>query len=248
VSTLQLHDLTKRYGPLVAVDALTFSPTPGKVTGLVGANGSGKSTTLRMLIGLTRPTSGTATIDGLPYAELLQPIRSVGAMVDPQVFHPRRSGRNALRVLAAAADIPVARVDHLLAVVGLTGAARRKVGGYSMGMRQRLALAAALLGDPGTVILDEPANGLDPEGVHWLRGLIRSLAHEGRTVLVSSHLLAELAQTVDEVVIIANGRLIVHERIDVLARRRPGASLEEIYLELTAAAGPVPDYTIAEKS
>ncbi len=159
--------------------------------------------------------------------------RSIGAMVDPNIFHPRRTGRNALRVIARAADIPESRVDHVLAVVGLTDAARRRAGGYSTGMRQRLALAAALLGDPDTLVLDEPANGLDPEGVHWLRGLIKSLAAEGRTVFVSSHLLAELAQTIDDVVIIAQGRLITHEPMADLLTRTHGASLEHVYLELT---------------
>jgi ABC-2 type transport system ATP-binding protein len=233
VARIEFHELTKRYGPVIAVDRLTLSPRPGRVTGFVGANGAGKTTTIRMLLGLTRPSSGTATIDGRPYAELRDPLRSIGAMVDPNVFHPRRTGRNALRVIARAADIPESRVDHVLALVGLTDAARRRAGGYSTGMRQRLALAAALLGDPDTLVLDEPANGLDPEGVHWLRGLIKSLAAEGRTVFVSSHLLAELAQTIDDVVIIAQGRLITHEGVSGLLARASGASLEDVYLELT---------------
>jgi ABC-2 type transport system ATP-binding protein len=233
VARIEFHDLSKRYGPVTAVDSLTFAPTLGRVTGFVGANGAGKSTTIRMLLGLTRPCSGTATIDGRPYAELRDPLRSIGAMVDPNIFHPRRTGRNALRVIARAADIPETRVDHVLALVGLTNAARRRTGGYSTGMRQRLALAAALLGDPDTLVLDEPANGLDPEGVHWLRGLIKSLAAEGRTVFVSSHILAELAQTIDDVVIIAQGRLITHAPVADLIARANGASLEQVYLELT---------------
>ncbi len=233
MARIEFHDLSKRYGPVTAVDSLTFSPTPGRITGFVGANGAGKSTTIRMLLGLTRPSSGAATIDGRPYAELRDPLRSIGAMVDPNVFHPRRTGRDALRVIARAAEIPAPRVDHVLAAVGLTNAARRRTGGYSTGMRQRLALAAALLGDPDTLVLDEPANGLDPEGVHWLRGLIKSLAADGRTVFVSSHLLAELAQTIDDVVIIAQGRLITHEPVSGLLARADSASLEDVYLELT---------------
>ena len=233
MATIEFHRLTKRYGPLTAVDALTFSPRPGRITGFVGANGAGKSTTIRVLLGLTRPNSGTATIDGRPYADLRDPLRSIGAMVDPNIFHPRQSARNALRVIARAADIPESRVDQVLALVGLTDAARRRSGGYSTGMRQRLALAAALLGDPDTLVLDEPANGLDPQGMHWLRGLIKSLAAEGRTVFISSHLLAELAQTIDDVVIIAHGRLITHEPVAGLLARADRASLEQAYLELT---------------
>jgi ABC-2 type transport system ATP-binding protein len=235
MSLIQFTGLTKRYGDVTAVDDLTFTLAPGRVTGFVGANGAGKTTTMRMLLGLTRPTAGSATIDGQPYADLTAPVRSVGAMVDPDVFHPRRSARNALRVIARAADLPSGRVDDVMAQVGLAGAARRKVGGFSMGMRQRLALAAALLGDPDTLALDEPANGLDPEGVHWMRALIRSMADEGRTVFVSSHLLAELAQTVDDVVIIAHGRLVTHQPMAELLGRAAGGSLEEVYLALTAA-------------
>jgi ABC-2 type transport system ATP-binding protein len=238
---IELQGLTKRYGPITAVEDLTFSPAPGRVTGFVGANGAGKSTTIRMLLGLTRPDAGTATIDGKAYAELRDPLRTVGAMVDPNVFHPNRTGRNALRVIARAAEISDSRVDHVLALVGLTDAAHRRVGGYSMGMRQRLALAAALLGDPGAVVLDEPANGLDPHGVHWLRGLIRHLAADGRTVFVSSHLLAELAQTIDDVVIIAHGRLVAHEPMAALLERANGASLEDVFLNLTGTT-PVDAY------
>ncbi len=233
MAQIEFHELTKRYGHVTAVDGLTFAPQPGRITGFVGANGAGKSTTIRMLLGLTRPSSGTATIDGRRYAELPDPLRSIGAMVDPNTFHPRRTGRNALRVIARAADIPQARVDQVLALVGLTYAARRRSGGYSTGMRQRLALAAALLGDPDTLVLDEPANGLDPEGVHWLRGLIKSLAAEGRTVFVSSHVLAELAQTVDDVVIIAHGRLVTHQPVASLLAHGQNTSLEHAYLELT---------------
>jgi len=231
---IELHGLTKRYGPITAVEDLTFSPASGRVTGFVGANGAGKSTTIRMLLGLTRPDAGAATIDGKAYAELRDPLRTVGAMVDPNIFHPNRTGRDALRVIARAAEISDSRVDNVLALVGLTDAAHRRVGGYSMGMRQRLALAAALLGEPGAVVLDEPANGLDPYGVHWLRTLIRGLAAEGRTVFVSSHLLAELAQTIDDVVIIAHGRLVTHEPMTALLERANGGSLEDVYLNLTS--------------
>jgi ABC-2 type transport system ATP-binding protein len=233
MAVIELNQLTKSYGATTAVDGLTLTVPPGRVTGFVGANGAGKSTTIRMVLGLTRPTGGTALIDGQRYAELPHPIRSVGAMVDPDVFHPNRSGRNALRVIARAAAIPDKRVDEVLGAVGLADAAARRAGGYSMGMRQRLALAAALLGDPETLVLDEPANGLDPHGVHWLRGLIRHMAAEGRTVLVSSHLLAELAQTVDDVVIIADGRLVTQQPVADLVRGARSASLEDVYLHLT---------------
>jgi len=236
MSAIEFHALTKRYGSVTAVDNLTFSPADGRVTGFVGANGAGKSTTMRLLLGLTRPDAGTATVNGRRYAELADPLRQIGAMVDPNVFHPNRSGRNALRVIARPAGVSDGRVDDVLDMVGLTAAAHRRAGGYSMGMRQRLALAAALLGDPGTIVLDEPANGLDPQGVHWLRGLIRHLAAEGRTLFVSSHLLAELAQTVDDVVIIADGRLVVHEPMSSLLARAAGSSLEDVYLALTHPA------------
>jgi len=232
VSVIAAQGLTKRYGAVTAVDALSFELVPGRVTGFLGANGSGKSTTFRLLLGLARPTQGTITIGGLRYGQLADPLRQIGALVDPGVFHPGRSGRSALRVIARAARIPAARVDEVLTLTDLTSAAGRRVGGYSMGMRQRLALAAALLGDPETLVLDEPANGLDPEGVHWLRQLVRGLAAEGRTVFVSSHLLAELAHTVDDVLVINRGRLLAHEPLETLLTR--GANLEDVFLELTA--------------
>ncbi len=249
MAQIQFSGLTKRYGAVTAVDNLSFAPAPGRVTGFVGANGAGKSTTIRMLLGLTRPDSGSATIDGKWYAELRNPLRSIGSMIDPNVFHPGRSGRDALRVIARAEAIPDHRVDQVLGVVGLSDAAGRKVGGYSMGMKQRLALAVALLGDPATIVLDEPANGLDPQGVHWLRGLIRALATDGRTVFVSSHQLAELAQTIDDVVIIAAGRLVIHQPMPDLQQRAEGRSLEEIYFVLAGIEDSVaPEVYLKELS
>jgi ABC-2 type transport system ATP-binding protein len=200
--------LTKRFGAVTAVNDLTFDVEPGRVTGFLGPNGAGKTTTLRMLLGLVRPTSGTATIGGRPYREIENPLRTVGASLEATGFHSGRTARNHLRVLAATAGIDDARVDEVLALVGLSDAAGRRVGGYSLGMRQRLALGAALLGDPPVLLLDEPANGLDPGGIAWLRGFLRFLAEQGRTVLVSSHVLSEVQQTVDDVVIISQGRLI----------------------------------------
>jgi ABC-2 type transport system ATP-binding protein len=232
MATITIERITKRYGAVCAVDDLSFSLASGSNTGFVGANGAGKSTTLRMLLGLTRPTSGTARIDGRRYAELRNPARVVGALINPDVFHPRRRGRDALRVLAAASNIPDRRVDEVLELVDLSHAAGRRVNGYSMGMRQRLGLAAALLGDPPTVVLDEPANGLDPMGVRWLRTLLRDLADEGRTVLVSSHQLAELAQTVDNVVVIDHGRLVADGSMRDLVSEGAATSLEDLFLEL----------------
>ncbi len=234
MSTISIEALTKRYGAVTAVDDLTFRVAPGRITGFLGPNGAGKSTTMRILLGLARPTSGRATIDARPYAELRDPLRHVGAVIDASVFHPGRCGRTALRIAARSARIANARVDELLELVGLGNAAHRRVGGYSLGMRQRLALATALLGDPETLVLDEPATGLDPEGVAWLRGLMRRLAADGRTVFVSSHLLAELAQTVDDIVIINRGRLVAHAPMVELLDRTDAASLESFFLEATS--------------
>ena len=234
MTTITLHDLTKRYRDLTAVDHLSLDLRPGAVTGFLGPNGAGKTTTMRMLLGLVRPTGGSATFDGVPYAALPHPARTVGALLDPGVFHPGHRGRSALRIVAAATGVPDNRVDEVLDVVGLTDAARRRVGGYSMGMRQRLALAGALLGDPETLVLDEPANGLDPEGMRWLRGFLRRLAGEGRTVLVSSHVLAELAQSVDDVVIIARGRLVTAGGMSDLLASHHQTDLEELFLDLTS--------------
>ena len=213
MAAISVQGLTKRFGDVLAVDRLSFEVGPGTVTGFLGPNGAGKTTTLRMLLGLVAPTSGTATIDGRPYRELADPLRRVGAVLEAGGFHPGRSARHHLRVLAKAAGLPAGRVGEVLEQVGLAAAGRRRVGGFSLGMRQRLGLAAALLGDPEVLVLDEPANGLDPEGVHWLRGLVRGLADQGRTVLVSSHLLAEVAQTIDRVVIIDRGRLVAQSTL-----------------------------------
>ena len=200
--------LTKQYKRLRAVDDLSFSVRSGRVTGFLGPNGAGKTTTLRMLLNLVTPTAGTATIDGVRYADLPDPIRHVGAVLEASSAHRGRTGRNHLRVICEAAGLPVRRADETLALVGLTPAAGRTFKGYSLGMRQRLGIAAAMLGDPRVLILDEPANGLDPEGIRWMRDLLRGLAGEGRTVLVSSHLLGEMQQLADDVVIVAAGRLI----------------------------------------
>ena len=221
MSAIIISRLTKRYGPVVAVDDLSFDVHPGKVTGFLGPNGSGKTTTLRILLGLAAPTSGTATIGGLPYHQLPDPARQVGAALDGNTFHPGRTAIQHLRIIATAAGIPFGRVDQVLGIVGLADAAGRRVGGYSLGMRQRLSLAAALLGDPGTLVLDEPLNGLDPEGIRWMRATLRTLAAEGRAVLVSSHLLNEVAQTVDDVVVLARGRLVTQGALTGLADRSP---------------------------
>ncbi|WP_068266293.1 ABC transporter ATP-binding protein [Janibacter limosus] len=205
---VEVRNLTKRFGGFTAVDDLSFSVEPGRITGFLGPNGAGKTTSLRMLLGLIQQSSGTATIDGQTYADLDQPLRHVGSALEATNFHPGRSGRDHLRVLAATIGAPDSRVDELLELTGIPAAARKRAGGYSMGMRQRLGLAAALIGDPRLLVLDEPANGLDPEGIRWLRGFLRHLADEGRTVLISSHMLQEIEQTVDDVVIIANGKLI----------------------------------------
>jgi ABC-2 type transport system ATP-binding protein len=219
MAALELDQLTKHFGPVAAVDQVTFSVEQGSVVGFLGPNGAGKTTTLRMLLGLVTPTSGTATINGRPYRELPQPRHVVGAVLEASNPYPGRSARDHLRIEALAGDAPRSRVDEVLDLVDLTGAAGRRVGQYSLGMRQRLGLATALLCDPEILILDEPANGLDPEGVHWLRRLLRQLAADGRTVLVSSHILAEVAQTVDSVVIMDRGRLVTQSTLGQLTER-----------------------------
>jgi ABC-2 type transport system ATP-binding protein len=213
---VRAESLTKRFGKLTAVDNLSFALEPGTITGFLGPNGAGKTTTLRMLLGLAKPTQGEALIFERHYAEIEQPALRIGAVLEATDFHPGRSGRNHLRTLSQAVGIPDSRVDEVLRVVELDRAGNRRVKGYSLGMRQRLGLAAALLGDPELLVLDEPANGLDPEGVRWLRDFLRSFAQSGHTVLVSSHVLAEVAQTVDHVLIINAGQLVREARLDEL--------------------------------
>jgi ABC-2 type transport system ATP-binding protein len=226
--------LTKRFGALTAVSDLTFELAAGSVTGFLGPNGAGKTTTLRMLLGLAAPTRGRALVFGRAYAELERPATRVGAVLEAADLHPGRSGRDHLRVLAAAAGVPRGRVEEVLALVDLAGAADRRVLGWSLGMRQRLGLAAALLGDPELLILDEPANGLDPQGVRWLRDFVRAFAAGGRTVLISSHHLAEVAQMADHAVIIDRGRLVAAAPLDELTPAE--GSLEDVFLALTGGA------------
>jgi ABC-2 type transport system ATP-binding protein len=236
---ITMDGLTKRYGTVTAVDQLSFEVRPGVVTGFLGPNGAGKTTTLRMLLGLVAPTAGRALIDGRRYAELDRPRRVVGAVLEASGFHPGRRGRDHLRILAEAGGIPRGRVAQVLDRVGLTEAGQRRVGGYSLGMRQRLGLAAALLGDPQVLVLDEPANGLDPAGMADLRDLLRELAAEGRTVLMSSHVLSEVAQTVDRVVIVAGGTLRFAGPLDELTGAG-GETLEAAFLRLASAPDPDP--------
>ena len=234
---IEVLHLTKRYGPVLAVDDLSFRAEPGRVTGFLGPNGAGKSTTLRALVALLHPTSGDARILGRHYGELEEPVHTVGAILEANAFHPGRTGRNHLRTIAAAGGIDDARVDQVLELVDLTAAANRRAKGYSLGMKQRLSLAGALLGDPHVLVLDEPANGLDPQGIRWLRDLLRSLAADGRTVLVSSHVLTEMAQLADDVVIIAKGRLISEARMaDVLAGGGRGTRVRSPEADRLAAA------------
>jgi ABC-2 type transport system ATP-binding protein len=216
---IEVEHLTKRYGKTVAVDDLTFRVTPGRITGFLGPNGAGKTTTLKAILALVRPTSGTTRVLGKHYRDLNEPIRKVGAVLETSRYHPGRSGRNHLRVVAAQAGLPRERVEEVLELVAMSRDAKRRVGGYSLGMRQRLGLAAALLGDPELLILDEPANGLDPAGIRWLRDLLRSLSSRGRTILVSSHVLGEVEQIADEVVIIHRGRFVTQSSTAELAAR-----------------------------
>ena len=229
-----IRNLSKRYGDVLAVDSLSFALHPGTLTGFLGPNGAGKTTTLRLLLGLARPTSGDALVFGRPYRQLADPAARVGAVLESGDFDPGRTGRNHLRMLAIASKVGDGRVADVLELVELDQAADRLVGGYSLGMRQRLGLAAALLGHPDLLVLDEPANGLDAAGVHWLRGFLRQFAATGGTVLVSSHLLAEVAQSVDRVLIIDRGRLL--DAINMSDIEASGQSLEDLYLHLTGSS------------
>jgi ABC-2 type transport system ATP-binding protein len=235
MSVIEVRGLTKRFGPVLAVDQVSFEVEHGTVTGFLGSNGAGKTTTLRMLLGLVRPDAGTATINGRPYRDLDEPLHQVGAVLEASSYYPGRTARNHLRIQALAGQADPSRIDDVLELAGLTGAADRRIGGFSLGMRQRLGLATALLTDPEVLILDEPANGLDPEGVHWLRDLVRGLAADGAAVLVSSHILAEVAQTVDSVVILDRGRLVTQSSLADLTAGGT-ADLEQAFLSLTAGS------------
>jgi ABC-2 type transport system ATP-binding protein len=244
------HSLTKRYGSTTAVDNLTFEVQPGSVTGFLGPNGSGKSTTMRMIMGLDIPDSGSALIGGKPYRDLAWPLREVGALLDAKAFHPARTARNHLRWLAISNDIPLRRVDEVLDQVGLSSVANRRAGKFSLGMSQRLGIAAAMLGDPEVLLFDEPVNGLDPEGIRWVRHFLRDLAAGGRTVFVSSHLISEMALTADRLVVIGRGRLISDTNVvDFVARSGGGAvklvtpDLETFKPALVAAGANVSDGT-----
>ncbi len=219
---IEAHELTKHYGDKTAVDGISFTIAPGSVTGFLGPNGAGKSTTMRMIMGLDRPTSGTVTVNGKPYAAHRSPLREAGALLDAQAAHPGRSARSHLRTMAATHSIPASRVNEVIDMTGLAPVAGKRVGGFSLGMGQRLGIASAMLGDPRTLILDEPVNGLDPEGVQWVRRLVRALADEGRTVFLSSHLMSEMAQTADQLLVIGRGRILaagpVQQVIDSVSR------------------------------
>jgi ABC-2 type transport system ATP-binding protein len=219
---IEVSGLTKRFGEVLAVDDLSFTVDEGRIVGFLGPNGAGKTTTLRMLLGLVNPTAGSSAVFGTPYQQLNDPVHTVGAVLDGGMLHPGRTGRNHLLALAKEAGVPSPRVDELLELVALTDAANRRAGGYSLGMRQRLGLASALIGDPKVLVLDEPANGLDPQGIRWLRDFLRGLAREGRAVLVSSHVLAEVSQTADDIVVIAKGRAVAQGSLAELMARSGG--------------------------
>jgi ABC-2 type transport system ATP-binding protein len=229
---IEARNLTRRYGPTLAVDSLSFDVRPGSVTGFLGPNGSGTSTTMRLILGLDRCDAGQVTIGGCRYGNLRWPLREVGALLEAKAFHPGRSARNHLTALAASNAIPRTRVDEVLDIVGLTSAAGRRAGKFSLGMGQRLGVAAALLGDPAVLLLDEPVNGLDPEGVRWIRNLLKSLAAEGRTVFVSSHLISEMALTAERLVVVGRGRLLADTTVAELSAG--SASLEDAFFQLTS--------------
>ena len=233
---ITVSHLTKSYGPHTVVDDLSFELTAGRITGFVGPNGAGKSTTMRMMVGLARPDAGAVTYRGSNYAELRDPARTVGVVLDARAMHPGRSARNHLRAMAALSSLPEACVDEVLHLVGLDMAAHQRVGGFSLGMRQRLAIAGALLGDPEVLMLDEPANGLDPDGIRWLRTMLTGFADGGGTVFVSSHFIAELATFAHDLVVVGNGRLITAEPLAVTLDRDRSLSLEDILLDLTRSA------------
>jgi len=239
MTMIEVRGLTKCFGPVRAVDDVSFTVTPGILTGFLGPNGAGKTTTLRMLLSLVEPDSGLAAIGGRRYRDIPDPVHRVGAALEAATFHPGRTAHDHLRVHAAAGRVSRSRVGEVLELTGLAAAARRRIGGFSLGMRQRLGLATALLGDPGVLILDEPANGLDPHGVRWLRDLFRGLAAEGRTVLVSSHVLCEVAMIADSVIIMNHGRLITHAPLAELTAQT-GKSLEEAFFGLTETEPQVP--------
>ncbi len=225
---IEVQDVTKRYGETVAVDHLSFTVQPGIVTGFLGPNGAGKTTTMRMILGLDHPTSGTVTVGGRPYAGLAAPMREVGALLDAKAIQGNRSARQHLTWLAKAGGIPKQRVDEVLDLVGLTDVARRKVGGFSLGMSQRLGIASALLGDPRVLLFDEPVNGLDPEGIRWIRSLLKRLAAEKRTILVSSHLMSEMEETADHILVIGRGQLIADASIAEFTQRSAGSHIRVV--------------------
>ena len=228
---IEARGLVKRYGSTTAVDHLSFDVQPGTVTGFLGPNGAGKSTTMRMILGLDRPDAGTARVNGKSYHELRWPLREVGALLEAKAFHPGRSARAHLTALAVSNGIPRRRVNDVLEITGLQQAADRRAGKFSLGMAQRLGIAAALLGDPAVLLLDEPVNGLDPEGIRWIRGLLKNLAAHGRTVLISSHLISEVAQTADQLIVIGRGRLLAQTTVAELSAR--STSLEEAFFQHT---------------
>jgi ABC-2 type transport system ATP-binding protein len=228
---IEARGLVKRYGSTIAVDNLSFDVLPGTVTGFLGPNGAGKSTTMRMMLGMDRPDAGQVKINGQGYRDLRWPLREVGALLEAKAFHPGRTARAHLAALAASNAIPARRVNDVLEITGLENAAGRRAGKFSLGMSQRLGIAAALLGDPAVLLLDEPVNGLDPEGIRWIRNLLKNLAAHGRTVLVSSHLISEIAQTADQLIVIGRGRLLAQTTVAELSAR--GNSLEEAFFQLT---------------
>ncbi len=249
---IEARGLVKHYGSTTAVDNLSFDVRPGTVTGFLGPNGAGKSTTMRMILGLDRPDAGTARVNGQSYHELRWPLREVGALLEAKAFHPGRSARAHLTALAVSNGIARRRVNDVLEITGMGQAADRRAGKFSLGMAQRLGIAAALLGDPAVLLLDEPVNGLDPEGIRWIRGLLKHLAAHGRTVLISSHLISEVAQTADQLIVVGQGRLLAQTTVAELSAR--SNSLEEAFFQLTdgsteySASYPMPDYTLRSVS